>query len=167
MYGDMFVADEARLDVSFAAALDRLASLIREGALLTVSREAYESESGPLGQAGPPRAGAGPFRLVQVQLGDLVTRGDTAGLAVRWTASGDGGEPFPTLDANLTLTPAAGNVSLLTLSGVYRPQAEPTDASQDHTLHQVATATARSFVRRLAGAIACPGRDRPPAVGGS
>ena len=41
-------------------------------------------------------------------------------LAVRWETSDHDGEPFPVLDADLTLTPAGPGAPLLQLAGVYR-----------------------------------------------
>jgi hypothetical protein len=89
----MFVSDQAMLDVSFEVALARLAALTGSGALTQVSADAYATGASP----GTPRLARSCFR-------DLITRPGRAVLAVRWETSGHDGEPFPVLDADLTLT---------------------------------------------------------------
>lgn len=69
----MFISGEVLLDVSFAAAQARLASLARGGSLLR-------------------REAAGPY-----------------------------GRLFPALDADITLTPAGQQATVLELAGAYRP----------------------------------------------
>ncbi|HEX3305259.1 MAG TPA: hypothetical protein VHS32_03335 [Streptosporangiaceae bacterium] len=108
----MFVSDQAMLDVSFEVALARLAALTGSGALTQVSADAYATGASP----GTPRLARSCFR-------DLITRPGRAVLAVRWETSGHDGEPFPVLDADLTLIPAGPRAALLQLVGVYR--AEP------------------------------------------
>jgi hypothetical protein len=65
----------------------------------------------------------GTPRLAQSRFRDLVTEPGCAVLAVRWETSGHDGEPFPVLDADLTLIPAGPRAALLQLSGVYRADA--------------------------------------------
>jgi hypothetical protein len=105
----MFVSQVAILDVSFEVALARLAELSGNGVLSRVSADAYASGAPP----GVPRLARSRFR-------DLMTRPGHAALAVRWETSGHDGEPFPVLDADLTLTQAGHSATLLELSGVYR-----------------------------------------------
>ena len=105
----MFVGDEVRLDVSFAVAWERLARLGGNGALTGASEDAY----GP----GLTRVGvAGVSKLVRVQVRELSCTDQTAGLALRWMATGTGGALFPVLDADLTLTPA-GEGTILMMAG--------------------------------------------------
>ena len=49
-----------------------------------------------------------------------ITRPGLAVLAVRWETGDHDSEPFPVLDADLTLTPAGPGAALLQLAGVYR-----------------------------------------------
>ena len=58
--------------------------------------------------------------LARSRFRDLITRPGRAVLAVRWETGGHYGEPFPVLDADLTLTPAGPSAALLELSGIYR-----------------------------------------------
>jgi hypothetical protein len=63
--------------------------------------------------ARPDRDGIAAWLLVPAFWGRAV-------LAVRWETSGHDGEPFPVLDADLTLIPAEPGAALLQLAGVYR-----------------------------------------------
>jgi hypothetical protein len=131
----MFVSDEATLDVGFDVALARLAALTRNGALKQVSADAYA--------AGAPVDG--PWRSLSC-FGDLITRPDRAVLAVRWETGGRAGEPFPVLDADLTLTSAGPCGALLQLAGVYR-------IHSDEAGQRVATVTIGGFLSRIAETI--------------
>lgn len=150
----MFVAEEASLPVSFGTARNRLARLIREGTLLAASRDAYEKEGGQRARVGPFGGTPGLSRLVEVQIGDLVTSGSSMVLPLRWRATGRSGGLFPTLDADLILAPDGDQASLLGLAGVYRPPLGPVGAAMDEVmLNRVAAATIQAFLRDLAGTI--------------
>ena len=135
----MFLSDEATLDVSFDVALARLAALAGNGVLTRVSVDAYAAST-PVGS---------PWMTMSC-LGDLITRPDRAVLAVRWETGGRAGEPFPVLDADLTLTPAGPRAALLQLAGVYR-------ARSGEAGHRVATVTIGGFLSRIAETIAATG----------
>jgi len=152
----MFVGEEARLEVSFAVAWERLARLSESGALLGTSEDAY---------AGLARVGVfGVSKLVRVQVRELACADGSAGLAMRWEATGAGGGLFPVLDADLRLAPAGPESTLLTLAGAYRPPLGSLGAALDRAiLHRVAAATIRSFVGQVAAQIA--GQPRPAPVG--
>jgi len=139
----MFVGDEMRLEVGFAVARERLARLSESGALFESSEDAY----GP----GLTRVGVtGLSKLVRVQARELSWTDISAGLALRWEATGAGGGLFPVLDADLRLAPD-GEGSVLTLAGAYRPPLGPLGQALDRALlHRVATATVRSFMVRVA-----------------
>ena len=79
-------------------------------------------------------------------------------LTLRWEATGPGGALFPTLDADITLTPAGPDTSLLTLDGAYRPPLAALGASLDRTiLNRVATPTGRSLLSQIAESISAAG----------
>ena len=143
----MFVGDEMRLDVSFAVARERLARLSDRGALFEPSADAY----GP----GLTRVGAaGVSKLVRVQARELSWTDISAGLALRWEATGAGGALFPVLDADLTLA-RDGDGTILRLAGAYRPPLGSLGQALDRAiLHRVADATVRNFLARVAAQIA-------------
>ena len=73
---------------------------------------------------------------------------------IRWVSTGRLGELFPTLEANLEVGPASGQRTLLVLVGAYRPPLGGLGATIDHlVMHNVGTATARSFLSRLSAEI--------------
>src|SRR5712691_943085 len=142
----MFVGDEVRLDVSFAVARERLARLSESGALFGPSEDSYSRGSARVGVAGVAK-------LVRVQVRALSWTDASAGLALRWEATGAGGGLFPVLDADLKLA-ALGESTVLTMAGSYRPPLGSLGEALDRTiLHRVATATVRSFLARVAAQI--------------
>jgi hypothetical protein len=146
----MFVGDEMQLEIGFAVARDRLRQLAEAGALLGSSEDAYDH-----GTIGLERVGVrGLSKLVQVQVRELAWTDRSVGLAVRWEATGPGGGLFPVLDADITMTPAGGQVTILAVTGSYRPPLGPMGAALDRAiLHRVATATIRAFLAEVAGRI--------------
>ena len=96
-------------------------------------------------------------KLVQVHVLDVVTRGESAVLALRWQAAGPGGRPFPALDADIWLTPAGEHSARLSVAGVYRPPLGALGADlAKAAFHRVADATARSLLARVADVLARP-----------
>ena len=149
----MFVGDEMRLEIGFAAARERLARLGENGALFGSADDAY---------AGLARVGvAGVSKLVRVQVRELSWTDRSGGLALRWEAAGAGGGLFPVLDADLTIAPA-GAGTVLTMAGSYRPPLGSLGEVLDRAiLHRVAAATIRSFLAQVAAQLA----DQPVANG--
>ena len=155
----MFVRAEAQAEISFALAQARLANLARAGWLLSASQGAYGAGATDLARADPPGPVRGKSRLVNVHFRDLAADGGPAHLALRWEAIGPGGELFPTLDANITLSPAGAHATTLTLIGVYRPPPGNLGGELDQVvLRRVAEATIHTFVNRIADAIIAPAR---------
>jgi len=118
---EMFVAAEVPLDVSFPAAAARFANLALGGLLTRASQGAYGDGLTGLVRVGPLGAVPGVSKLVKVHFLDVVTRGESAVLTLRWEATGPGGRLFPALDADIWLTPAGEHAARLSLAGVYRP----------------------------------------------
>jgi hypothetical protein len=140
----MFVGDQMCLDIGYAVARERLLRLGESGALFGASDEAY----------GTARVGVpGVSKLIRVQARELAWTDTSAGLALRWEATGPGSGLFPVLDADLTLTPAPGSGagSVLELAGVYRPPLGLVGQALDRAgLHRVAAATVRRFLAQVA-----------------
>jgi hypothetical protein len=135
----MFVSDQATLDVSFEVALARLTALTGSGALTRVSADAYA--------AGTP---SGARLLARACFRGMITRPSHAVLAVRWETGSPDGEPFPVLDADLTLTAAGPSAALFQLTGVYR-------ATPSEDAHRTATMPLDGYLDRIAEAITLAG----------
>jgi hypothetical protein len=149
---EVFVREEVRLDLGFQVARDRLAKLDRW--FLTASNDAYSEEIADLAGIGSRGAAPGLSKLAEVRFQTLAARDGYAGLALRWEGRGLGGRLFPVLDADLTLTSAGENATVLTLAGAYRPPLGSLGAELDRlVLHRVAEATIRNFLRRVATAL--------------
>jgi hypothetical protein len=139
----MFVGDEVQLEVGFALARERLVRLRESGALFGPSEDAYGPSLTRVGVADVSK-------LVRVQARELSWTDISAGLALRWEATGVGGALFPVLDADLTLAPD-GMGTVLRLAGSYRPPLGPLGQALDRAiLHRVAEATIRTFLARVA-----------------
>jgi hypothetical protein len=159
----MFVAAEVPLDVSFPAAAARFANLALGGLLTRASQGAYGDGLTGLVRVGPLGAVPGVSKLVKVHFLDVVTRGESAVLTLRWEAAGPGGRLFPALDADIWLTPAGEHAARLSLAGVYRPPLAALGAGLDKAVfHRVADATVQSLLARVADVLA-----RPPEPAGA
>ncbi len=155
----MFVADERSVAVGFAVARERLARLADGDALLGTSEDAYDHEAIHQMRA----AVGGLSKLVRVQVRELAGVDASAGLAIRWEATGPGAGLFPVLDADIRLAPAGDGSCLLTLTGSYRPPLGPLGEALDRTLlHRVAAATIRRFLARLADQMVTADPDGSP-----
>jgi hypothetical protein len=162
----MFVRAEAQAEISLTLAQARLANLARAGWLLSASQGAYGAGATDLARAAPPGPVWGKSRLVNVHFGDLTADRGPAHLALRWEAIGPGGELFPTLDADITLSPAGEHATTLTLTGVYRPPLGSLGGELDQVvLRRVAEATIQMFVNRIAEEIIVPARRLKPGGG--
>ena len=160
----MFVGDEVLLYVSFGVARERLARLAADGVLTGPSEHAYGHETADLARV---RA-AGVSKLVRVQVRELAWTDRSAGLAIRWEATGPGGGLFPVLDADIRLAPAGEHVTLLTITGTYRPPFGPLGEVLDRALlHRVAAATIRSFLAGVAARITGAPKAAPNGAGTS
>jgi len=151
----MFVRDEVVVDAALEAARERLAKL--DGWFLTAANDAYREGIAALIRVGPLRAAPGISRLAEIRFRSLAAQDHRVGLALRWEVRGAGGSLFPVLDADLVITAAAAapDKTLLTLAGTYRPPLGGPGAEVDRLiLDRVAEVTIRSFLNRVASAIA-------------
>src|SRR5262245_11983256 len=111
MSGNVFVSDHILMDVCLDSAARTLGRLAGDGVLLSASEYAYGAGiTGLLEAAG---LAAGMSRLVGVQPGDLTETDGCARLWLGWEAIGPDGTLFPALDADLTLSPAGENTTVL------------------------------------------------------
>ena len=154
----MFVGHEILLGVSYPEARAGLARLAHGGWLSDASDGAYAEGLAGLVRVGPFGDMPGASKLVRVLLLEPVERDGSVTLSLRWEATGVMGRLFPVLDANIILIAAGENRSQLALAGAYRsPFAAAGEGLDRVLLHQVASATARSLLRRIAETIAPAG----------
>jgi hypothetical protein len=150
----VFIGTEIRLEAGMADARARLADLARRGLLDGVSQQAYDAWTTGLARVGPLGATPGVSRLVRVRIRALDPHDDSAIWAMRWQATGATGVLFPALDADIKLTPAGDGVTMLSVSGVYRPPLGGLGAGLDRVvMNRIARASIRAFARQIAAAL--------------
>jgi hypothetical protein len=137
--------------MSVGEAQAALSDALRSRELEAHSDHAYCDGLEVLIRVGPRGSASGLSKQVCVQLLDAGESGDTAVYPLRWQATGASGRLFPALDANLGLTPAGTDASLLSIVGRYEPPLGALGKRLDHAvLAHVADATVHSLLRRLA-----------------
>ena len=161
MSSNVFVGDHIRMDVCLDSAKRQLERLARDGVLLSASECAYGA--GITGLVEAAGLAAGMSRLVGVQPGDLLETEGCARLGLRWQAIGSDGTLFPALDADLTLSPAGENATVLTLAGVYRLPEHAGAGLDPGIVRCFAAVTIDSFIARLACALMHPAGSAVPA----
>jgi hypothetical protein len=114
----MFIGAEVRLGLGFGAALARLA---RGGLLRGVSDDACSELGSGLARVGPLGAAPGMSKLVAAQFSDIAVHEDFAVGTMQWEATGPGEALFPALDADIKLSRAGDEATVLAVSGIYRP----------------------------------------------
>jgi hypothetical protein len=153
--GQIVVGGRILLDASFPATRSRLAVLASDGMLLGASEVAYGMGITGLVQVAGPAAGL--TRLAEVRLGYLAETDNSAHIALQWEAISADGKLFVALTADLMLAPARDQTTAVALAGTYRPQPGPAGAGLDEAIvRHCATATIRSFLGRVAGALVHP-----------
>ena len=163
----MFVGAETQLDLGFDAVQARLATLARGGLLRRASGGAYDAWLASLAQIGPWVTALGMSPLVQVRVRDMVPHGDCAIWTMRWEVTGPGGSLFPALDADIKLTPAGGNATVLAVCGAYRPPLGVLGVGLDRmTMRQAAEVMIRSFTIHIRMAIVHPAASPEAGHGG-
>ena len=155
MSSNAFVGDQVVLDVGFDAARCRLRRLVADGSLLAAAEYAYGAAiTGLAEETGPAEVSS---RLAGVEPGDVVETPDRARLPLRWKATSPDGSLFPVLDADLTVSPAGDQTTVLALAGVYRLPRQPTPAELNSaTVCCLAAVAIRSFLARLACVLVHP-----------
>jgi hypothetical protein len=158
---NVFVGDHILMDVCLDSAKRQLERLAGDGVLLSASEFAYGA--GIAGLVEAAGLAAETSRLVGVQPGDLRESEGCARLWLRWEAIGSDGTLFPALDADLTLSPAAENTTVLTLAGVYRLPEHAGTGLDPGIVRCFAAITIDSFIARLACALMHPAGSAVPA----
>lgn len=158
----MFIGAEISLPVGFACAQAKMANLIRCGLVRRASGGAYDQWSSALAQNGPwgttPWATAlGMSRLARVQVRGTADHQDRAIWPLRWEVTGPQGALVPVLDADIRLTPAGADATMLAVSAVCRAPLGGLAAGLDQVLiRRVAQATIRAFTDHIGSAVMHP-----------
>jgi len=151
----MFIGAEKRLDVGFHAAQARLGYLARGGLLRRASHDAYGEWETRLARLSPLTAAPATPKLAAVRFRDMVTQADSVLWAMRWEAIDPDGVLIPALDADIRLTPAEEQTTMLAVSGAYRPPLGRMGTRMDRaSLHPLAQATIQAFTNHIGTAIA-------------
>src|SRR6476659_4661489 len=153
----MFVTRDLNVHAEFGAARARLKQIVRaaDGAGLTeMSRQAYEQTLTRLTtddtSGDPPVVST----LVDVRLQGPVKRDDTRVVWLRWEAAGEAGGLLPTLDADMVLAAEGQDKTRVTLNGCYESPLDDLSDSERSLLHHLASATIRTLLHDVAGALA-------------
>ena len=153
----MFIGAEVQLDLGYGAVQARLADLVRGGLLPRASGGAYDEWQACLAQIGPWVTALGMCSLVQVLVRDMVTHADCATWTMRWEVTGPGGSLFPALDADIKLTPAGADATMLAVCAAYRPPLGVLGVGLDRAImHQAAEVMIQSFTIHIRMAIMHP-----------
>jgi hypothetical protein len=161
MGSSVFVDDHIGMDVCLDSAKCQLRRLAGDSMLLGASEYAYRT--GITGLVEAEELTTGMSRLVGVRPGDLVEENRRARLRLRWEAIGSDGALFPALDADLILSPAGENTTVLRLTGVYRLPDHAGAGLDPAIVYCFAAVTIRSFIARLACALMHPAGSAVPA----
>ena len=150
----MFIGAEVQLDLGFDAVQARLANLVSGGLLRRASDGAYDEWQACLAQTWPWVTALGVSGLVQVRVRDMVTHADCATWTMRWEVTGPGGSLFPALDADISLTKAGGDATMLAVCGAYRPPLGGLGVGLDRAImHQAAEVMIWCFTTHIRMAI--------------
>ena len=153
----MFTDHVVGLDMDYPAARARFLRVAHGDWLDGISRDAYSD--GLVGEVrvGPFGSVPGASKLVRVSLLDPVPHEDMVLVPIRWEATGRMGRLFPVLDANLIVGADSQGRAELRVTGAYRPPLDGVGEGLDQAgLHQVAGATLKSLLRRIAATLASP-----------
>lgn len=159
----MFATDEVSIPARFDVAAAQLTDLINRGGLRRACQAAYAQGLAAELPASPSGRSPEFSPLVRVLFLEPACRGGTMTVALRWEATGVAGGVFPILDANLTLARHGDGHCLLALAGTYRPPFSAA-APGTATMHRLATAANQSLLAHVAGTIATPAPQGPPAA---
>jgi hypothetical protein len=146
-------------DIRFVAARVRLLALIHNGSLIPESRAAYDCGIGVLGRVREARPV--PGGLAAVRMMDPAAWPGSVVLPLQWDAADLTGAPQTVLDADLTVSPASGDRTVLRLDGLFRLPFARTGPARDtgiSVLRLAAGIIADSLLIAVAESLASPGR---------
>jgi len=155
----MFIGAETRVSASFGHAQARLAQLIRGGLMERASGGAYDEWRTALVRDGPWGTESWGTALTmsglaRVHVCNTTARADLAIWPLRWEVTRPQGTLVPVLDADIRLTPAGAEASLLTVLAVCRQPLDGLAADLDQAIvRRCATAMIHAFTHDVAAAV--------------
>jgi len=156
----VILREETVLDAPPLLVQQRLIEQLRLDGLEVASAASFDDERTLLVRAGV----AGVTKSVAMASLPAYLRGDVTVIPIRWVATGPLGELFPTLEANLEVSPTDDGRTLLVLVGSYRPPLGRLGATIDHlVMHNVGSATTRGFLSRVSDQIMASHAAQPAA----
>jgi hypothetical protein len=146
--GDMFVEDHVPVPVPAGPAELGLRRFLSGQSFYVASVDAMKRGFHALSRVGPTHH---ITKEVHVQWLTPYRSGETLVFPLRWEATGPSGRLFPTLDANLGLTPVDARSSLLSVTASYRPPFGEFGERIDRlVLRRAARATVRALLAHIA-----------------
>lgn len=155
-HGRVFIEDHVPLPLAAAPAETALRRFFSGQSFYVASVDAMQRGFHAVSRVGPT---GHITKEVHVHWLPTYRSGDSVVFPLRWEATGPSGQLFPTLDANLGLTPVDETSSLLSLTGSYRP---PLGELGERIDRLVMGRAARATVRSLLAHIAANIRDYAP-----
>jgi hypothetical protein len=145
------------VDVRFKAALVRLFNFVSAGSLTPASADAYAAGLGTLAWSQAPPGLLPPLVALEVHVLEPVVAYGAVVVPVRWQARGQARLPV-VLDADLSLTPAGQDRTVLILAGTFRLPAPPAGSVSSGRVepHTAAVACADSLLANVADALTSP-----------
>jgi hypothetical protein len=126
----VFFSEEVLVDSSAERTVKRLSSWLAGG-----EGEAAAADALAAGERVLSRAGfAGLGKTVEIRTMPPFARAGVTVIPLRWSATGPLGDLFPTLDANLEISPYHAGQSRVALIGSYRPPLGPVGAVLDRAV---------------------------------
>ena len=145
----MFVQATGIAPIPLAVAKGALDRAVHDGGLIRESRRACDEADAFLMRVRPGQQ-SGLTKQVRVHVLPPHQVGRVLTVGFRWEATGPGGRLFPTVDGDLTLSPAEADATTVTVTATYRPPLGRLGDSLDRTLLTgVADATMAALVQAV------------------
>lgn len=149
----MFVEAHTTLPMSVERACAAVERALAGHSLTEHSERAVHAGMDLVLEVGPAHLHRQLARTVHARTLDTRQVGRTWVIPIRWEATGVTAGLYPTLDANLGITPSDEQTSVLSIIGSYTPPLGALGAGLDRAaMSRVAQGTVETFLRELAAA---------------
>lgn len=149
----MFVEAHTTLPMSSERACAAVERALADHALTERSEQAVHAGMDLMLAVGPSRLPRQLTKTVQARTLDTRQIGRTSVIPIRWEATGVTAGLYPTLDANIGITPSDEQTTVLSIIGSYTPPLGGFGAGLDRVaMSRVAQGTVEAFLQDLASA---------------